>query len=85
MNVELFTDGTWKNTKLMVDGAKEKFIKSIDITIAGEWKASIVVEQPLSGTIPYGSLVTITGVRVASKKYPSAIVEYDNVIIHEAV
>lgn len=63
MEVELFTNGDWRNTKLMVDGKKEKFITKMDIFIGDKQKATIEVNKPISGIIPYGSLVTIRGIR----------------------
>jgi hypothetical protein len=63
MDIELFTDDNWRNTKLMVDGKQEPFITRIDIFVGDKRKATIEVNKPISGIIPYGSLVTIKGTR----------------------
>jgi hypothetical protein len=62
-NVELFTNGDWRNTKLMVDGKLEKYVTSINIYIGDKSKAGIEVNKRSTGKIPYGSLVTVTGKR----------------------
>ena len=63
MDIELFTNDNWRNTKLVVDGKQEPFITRIDIFIGDKRKATIEVYKPISGIIPYGSLVTIKGTR----------------------
>lgn len=63
MEVELFTDGNWRNTELMVDGKMEKFITAIDIFIGDKLRATIEVCKPTNGHVPYGSLVDIKGIR----------------------
>lgn len=63
MNVDLYSSNDWRNTKLIVDGEKEKFITRLDIFIGNKHKATIEVNKPISGIIPYGSLVTVRGTR----------------------
>lgn len=65
MDIELFTDGDWRNTHLVVDGIQEKFVTRIDIFAGDRWKAAIGVKSS-SGLVPYGSVVRITGARFKS-------------------
>lgn len=65
-NVELRTDGSWMNTKLMVDGVQEAFVTCIEIIIGNKARARITVEKSVRGTIPYSLLADIKGRRYKS-------------------
>lgn len=63
MNVELLSNGDWRNTKLTVDGAVCIGVTKIDIFVGDKQKATIEANKPISGVIPYGLVVNIKGVR----------------------
>ncbi len=63
MNIELFTDGDWKNTHLEIDEKEDKYIKTIEIFIGDTYRSTISAGVDTIGTIPYGMLVNIRGMR----------------------
>jgi hypothetical protein len=68
MDVELLTDGTAINTRLIVDGQPEQYIKEIEIYVGDKLKAQIKANGFVYGTIPYTSMTTIRGIRYQSIK-----------------
>lgn len=94
MEVELITDGTWINSKLMIDGTMIEGIKKLSIFIGDKEKAKIEVNKPTSGMIPFGSLATVRGFKLKADalgkfvrlgaEFESEKFEYKNVNIIKA-
>lgn len=93
MKVELFTDGDWRHTKLLVDGKMEPYVTKIGIFVENEKQATIEVCKSIDGTVPYGHLATIKGLRSKIDSSGPSIddegnivsenFEYNDVIIRE--